>query len=112
MYRILLLVSLFCVCWSSVEDVQFEVLKRLSDLDQKWMQVHSMPEMAMVLQSPPYSYHTKGLLNNLNLGEVIAKINESRTANRSENGVRSCSDDLVDVLFNIESEWALKSKLW
>jgi hypothetical protein len=110
MYRILLFVCLFCACHVDAEDVQAEVLKKLSLLDQQWLQVHSIPEMAMVLQSPPFSYHTKGLLSNLNLDAALANnVNESRFAVKpTAKGVRSCSDDLVQIVYDIKSEWALK----
>lgn len=108
MYKTLLFLCLFSVFHVKSEDVQAEILKKLSVLGQKWLQVHSRPEMAMVLQSPPFSYHTKDLLSNL---YPAANVTESHiTVKSTAKGVRSCSDDLVQIVYNIESEWALESK--
>lgn len=88
--------------------------KRLSEIHQKWLQYTSIPEAARLLQYPPYSYHTSDFRSDaLNLSKFISDDVLFSWDTFMDNGTTNakCSDDLIQVLSNLESQWALQSKL-
>lgn len=88
--------------------------KRLSVTHQKWLQRTSIPEAARLLQNPPYSYHTSDFRSDaLNLSKFISDDGPLSSDTFMDNGTSNakCSDDLIQVLSNLGSQWALQSKL-
>lgn len=88
--------------------------KSLSETHQKWLQRTSIPETARLLQYPPYIYHTSDFTSDaLNLSKFISDDGPLSWDTFMDNGTSNakCSDDLIQVLINLESQWALQSKL-
>ncbi|GFR19833.1 hypothetical protein TNCT_672201 [Trichonephila clavata] len=88
------------------ENDTFKSFQKLSELNEKWLQATSNPEVAMILQHPPYSYHSNNLAPNLNVSEVLLIKNETEISTTPEGSIKSCSDDLVQILYNLKSDWA------
>lgn len=111
--KISILVTLsFCLySLTRGQDIDIEVFKNLSEINQKWLRFTSIPEVARLLQLPPYSYHSNKFISGaLNLSELY-DVNESLTPDGGyvEEG-HQCSDDVVQMLSNLDSSWALQSK--
>ncbi|PRD27959.1 UNVERIFIED_CONTAM: nrf-6 [Trichonephila clavipes] len=88
------------------ENDALESFQKLSELNEKWLQATSIPEAAMILHHPPYSYHSNELAPNLNVSEFPLMKNETEISTTPEGTIKSCSDDLVQILYNLKSDWA------
>lgn len=79
-------------------------------MNQKWLQYTSIPEVARLLQYPPYKYHSIDFtFDSLNLSTPNSE-NDGffwDTINDNDNHSK-CSDDVIQVLLNLESQWALQ----
>ncbi|XP_035213460.1 uncharacterized protein LOC118187364 isoform X2 [Stegodyphus dumicola] len=107
---ILYVFGTFLCLAEATDEVSIEIFKTLSELNDRWLQAISIPEAAMLLKHPPYSHHVKRQsLSHVNISEILSQKNYSYSANEATEGtVRSCSDDLVQIIYNVESEWALQ----
>lgn len=94
------------------QDVNLETFRSLNDINQEWLQHTSHPEIARLLQLPPYIYHTNvdGLTSGFNIFDLLEGKNESRNATLEYIEKGKCSDDIIQIAESYSSQWALQSE--
>ncbi|KAF8795657.1 Nose resistant to fluoxetine protein 6 like protein [Argiope bruennichi] len=91
----------------TADDNQLKVFEKLSELNEKWLLANFVPETAALLRYPPYSYYTNGLSTNVTISDLLTK-SEYGSATTSDENNKRCSDDLVQILYHLDSAWALQ----
>ncbi|CAL1287085.1 unnamed protein product [Larinioides sclopetarius] len=103
MFTYFLFATLLFLC--KAEDDQLKVFEKLSELNEKWLLANSLPETAELLRYPPYSYYSNDLFPHVNISDVLLK-SAFDSPTTSEESNEKCSDDLTQIVYNVESEWA------
>ncbi|GFU02341.1 nose resistant to fluoxetine protein 6 [Nephila pilipes] len=88
------------------ENDALNAFQELSEMNEKWLQATSIPEAAILLRHPPYSYHSKNLALNENFSEFSLMKNETENFTTPEGEIKSCSDDMAQIIYNLKSSWA------
>lgn len=106
-YPFYIFLSGYIFYWAQGQHIDIGVLQNLSENNQKWLQLNSIPEFARLLQYPPYVYHSSEYATDpLSLANIDTK---NRFGNLSIDLAvdGKCSDDLIQILSNLKSQWAL-----
>lgn len=106
MFSLILLAVFLSACRAETDELKS--FQKLSELNKKWLQATSIPEAAMLLQRPPYSYHSINFAPNLNVSELSLMKNETENSTTPEGEIKSCADDMARIIYSLKSDWALQ----